>query len=99
MYWIFVIIYRGAMISSPEDADTNSLLPMSSEAGGGGGGGGGNGVLRQGSKKLWRRLSREPTTSTNVGSHGDLETEAEEDRTSNSGNYSLLNNLNNRQPR
>ena len=83
---------RGGMMSSPEDADTNSLLPMSSETGGGNG----NGVLRQGSKKLWRRLSREPTTGTD--SHADLEAELEEDRTSNSGNYSLLNNLNNRQP-
>ena len=61
---------RGGMMSSPEDADTNSLL-------------------RQGSKKLWRRLSREPTTTTN-GSHTDLDAELEEDRTSNSGNYSQL---------
>lgn len=78
---------------SPEEADTSSLLPATSETGNG------NGVLRQGSKKLWRRLSREPTAGTNVGSRTDLEGEQEEDRTSNSGNYSLLNNLNNRQPR
>lgn len=83
------------LISSPEDADTNSLLPMSSEMGSGNG----NGLLRQGSKKLWRRLSREPTAGTNVGSRSDLEAELEEDRLSNTGNYSLLNNLNNRQPR
>lgn len=85
------------MVSSPEEsADTNSLLPLSSSEMLGGG----SGVLRQGSKKLWRRLSSRDTAGipTN-GSHADLEAELEEDHASNAGNYSLLNNLNNqRQP-
>jgi hypothetical protein len=88
------------MISSPEEsADTNSLLPLSPSEDRGGGGGGGSGVLRQGSKKLWRKLSsRETGGMSNVESQADLEAELEEDR--NAGNYNLLNNLNNqRQPR
>ncbi|XP_059352397.1 voltage-dependent T-type calcium channel subunit alpha-1G-like isoform X2 [Daphnia carinata] len=83
----------GGMVSSPEEsADTNSLLPSSEMLG--------SGVLRQGSKKLWRRLSsRDAAGVPATGSHADLEAELEEDRTSNAGNYSLLNNLNNqRQP-
>ena len=86
------------MISSPEEsADTNSLLPLSPSEDRSGGNG--NGVLRQGSKKLWRKLSsRETGGMSNVESHADLEAELEEDR--NAGNYNLLNNLNNqRQPR
>lgn len=86
------------MVSSPEEsADTNSLLPLSSSEMLGGG----SGVLRQGSKKLWRRLSsRDAAGIPTNGSHVDLEAELEEDHASNAGNYSLLNNLNNqRQPR
>jgi hypothetical protein len=85
------------MISPPEEsADTNSLLPLSPTEDRTGG----NGVLRQGSKKLWRKLSSRETASgmSNVESHADVEAELDEDR--NAGNYNLLNNLNNqRQPR
>lgn len=85
------------MISPPEEsADTNSFLPLSPTEDRPGG----NGVLRQGSKKLWRKLSSRETASgmSNVESHADVEAELDEDR--NAGNYNLLNNLNNqRQPR
>ena len=95
--FFFFFFFSGPMISSPEEsADTNSLLPLSPTEDRTGG----NGVLRQGSKKLWRKLSSRETASgmSNVESHADVEAELDEDH--NAGNYNLLNNLNNqRQPR
>jgi len=66
-----------------EDADTSLLIPSGSD-----------GLLRQGSKRLWKRLVGDPSTSP-VQPEGESPTD--EDRTSNPGIYSLLNNLNNKQ--
>ena len=86
----------GGYITSPEDAgDTNSLLPSSPESAG---------LLRQGSKKLWKRLSREQS-SGGTGSqqlnveNTDLIDEDSLLNPTNSGSYNRLNNLNNRQTR
>ncbi len=72
------------MINSQEEADTSSLLLETS----------GSRVLRQGSKKLWKRIGR---GDSNCGSRADLEAETamdQHDRISSSYN----NLLNNQQP-
>lgn len=72
------------MINSQEEADTSSLLLET----------GGSRVLRQGSKKLWKRIGR---GDSNCGSRADLEAETamdQHDRISSSYN----NLLNNQQP-
>ncbi len=77
-------------ITQPEDTgDTNSLLPSSPES---------SGLLRQGSKKLWKRLSREQSSGASGSQQLNVENAEffEEDAT-NSGSYNRLNNLNNRQ--
>lgn len=69
------------MINSREEADTSSLLLET----------GGSRVLRQGSKKLWKRIGR---GDSNCGSRADLEAETamdQQDRISSSYN-NLLNN-------
>jgi len=85
----------GGFITSPEDAgDTNSLLPSSPENAG---------LLRQGSKKLWKRLSREQSSGGTGSQQLNVESAelVEEDslHPTNSGSYSRLNNFNNRQMR
>ena len=64
-----------------EDADTSLLIPSESD-----------GLLRQGSKRLWKRLVGEPSPNTVLS---DPEVNTDEDPVSNPGVYSLLNNLNN----
>jgi len=98
-----VWISAGAILRQAEDADTSSLLPCSPTDASGSG----HGLLRQGSKRLWKRLaSRESTDSvagggsaTNGGGcTGGVDgccCDMDDDHSSTSGVYNLLNNLNN----
>lgn len=72
-----------AALLQVEDADTSLLIPSESD-----------GLLRQGSKRLWKRLVGEPASGT---IQPDAEVNTDEDRVTNPGIYSLLNNLNNKQ--
>lgn len=74
-----VVAAAGRGASEEAEADTLSLLPCSLDGG----------LLRQGSKRLWRRLAKD---SSVTGVYSDGEAEFDDETDANSAAYSILNN-------
>ena len=76
-----------AILSRPEDADTSLLIPSE-----------GDGLLRQGSKRLWKRLATREASLTSVGGvHTEEILIAQRQDDNGPVVYNLLSNINNNQ--